>query len=91
MRLFPKLIQGSTLAVVGTVEEMNYVYRPEIRCKITTDIVVKIDNLIKGKPNAGHRYVDFMIRGGKGKHGGLRISTQPKFQLGEKVYAVFDE
>ncbi len=90
------MVERSTLVVVGTVVRMDYVRRnkdqfPGIYGGLTTDMTVRVDDLIKGKPNAGKKYVKFMIPGGKGispRNGRAiqrRIAGQVEFELGEKA------
>ena len=82
------------LIVFGEVTGKDFVYRDNVVSGnfriITTDIAVTVDQVIKGKPNADDDTVKFMIRGGQGvKENGDKywadVSTQPKFEIGEKV------
>ena len=84
-----KTIDDSELVVVGTVIFINYVRRDNIRGKLTTDIGIRADTVVKGTPNLADNVVQFMIKGGQGVIDGrlveLYVNSQPKFKIGEKV------
>ena len=80
------IFNRSTLVVTGTVKQLNYVQRNGI----TTDVVVKVDETIKGTPNTDSKHVTFMIDGGQfvgsnGKTVTKKVGTAAKFEVGEKV------
>ena len=80
-------VEQSDIIVIGTVANKNYVSRPGF----TTDITIRIETLVKGKPNLGNNHVIFMIQGGRGyseahdKVLRLEVSGEPKFALGERT------
>ena len=84
----------SELIVSGTVKNQIYVYRDgmlggRVRM-ITTDVVIEVDEVLKGKPNIDKDTVKFMVYGGQGldEHGNVywaNVSSEPKFVIGEKV------
>ena len=89
-----KCIEKSTIVVVGTVQHKNYVWRDNVvpsGGSITTDIVVKVDNAIKGEANLGTEHVKFAIEGGtqfSTAHNKMLtqvVSTEAKYEIGEKV------
>ena len=55
------LIEHSHLVVVGTVAAMEFVFREDVPPQYTTDIVIHIEEVIKGTPNYGEGGVKFMI------------------------------
>ncbi len=82
----------SDIIVVGTIELMNAYYTEEVgNGTILTDVLVRIDQLIKGKPNVGTNHVKFAIRGGTAyipKHEQVRSLTMlpnVEFDIGESV------
>ena len=89
------MVERRTLVVVGTVEHMDYVYREDVlpggKDSATTDIIVRVDTLIKGEPNLGENHVIFMIQGGvyfserADAMLRLHVGNQPDFEVGEKV------
>ena len=89
------LVEKSTIVVLGTVADMEYHYRenvtPSGRGSLTTDIIIDIETLIKGKPNAGRNRVIFMIEGGIGTYPGdteplrLLVGGEPEFEIDERV------
>ena len=90
-----KCIDKSEFIAVGTVKLKTYHARDNIvydgGSMLTTDVLVRIDTLIKGSPNTGTQYVKFMIQGGTTfvpEHNEvltLDVSTEPSFEVGEKV------
>ena len=90
-----KAIEGSTLVVVGEVVATQFVSRSitfdDSVKDVTTDVIVDVQTVLKGKPNAGKSTVKFMIEGGKGlnpetgkmTHTGV-VGT-PEFSVGEQV------
>ena len=86
------LVERSAIVTIGTVVDINYVTRPSISSEgATTDITLRIDDLIKGKANFGDDHIIFMIEGGvyystyAKKRVEMLISDQPKFEVGEQV------
>ena len=59
-----QVVDDSELVVLGRVVEMQFV--DSDTGVFTTDITVKVDELIKGTPNAGANRAKFMIAGGGG-------------------------
>ena len=88
-------VERSDLIVVGCVTEKQFVWRDNIESGPTTDIIVAVDEIIKGTPNAGKNTVKFMIQGGEGvnphtgEHGNLWVSHEGEFEIGEKVLFFF--
>lgn len=90
-----KSIEKSHVVVIGEVVYLKSVRRanvlPEGKGAITTDVTVKIDELIKGKANLGTKHVRFAILGGTEfsvVHDGmvtLSVTGVPTFELGEKM------
>ena len=90
-----KSVEKSHLVVIGEVVFLNSVRRtnvlPEGKGAITTDVTVKIDELIKGKANLGTKHVRFAILGGtefSEVHDAmvtLSVSAVPTFEVGEKM------
>ncbi len=79
-------MERSKIVVVGKVSKLDYKRRslhdePRKRGGWTTDVTIEIDELIKGKPNAGKNQVIFMVEGGMN----LRVTGQPEFEIGEEV------
>ena len=90
-----KCIDKSELVFVGTVQLLSYHDRqnvmPDGAGCVTTDVLVKVETLIKGTPNTGTQHVKFMILGGTKFYPEanevltLSISTEAEFEVGEKV------
>ena len=84
-----QVVDVSDLVLLGQVIEVRWTGN------FTTDITVKVDELIKGTPNAGANRVKFTIRGGvgtssiTGKKSILRVSGTPEFARGEEVLFFF--
>ena len=85
------MVEMSSLVFTGEVVDLEFVFRKNIPPEFTTDITVKVEEMIKGDPNAGENLVKFMIQGGEGIHPEtgehLRCEAEhvPKFKIGEKV------
>jgi len=85
------LVNNSLLVFTGRVVDMEFVYRENIPIKFTTDITVKVEEMIKGEPNAGEDLVKFFYPGGEGidPETGKRLKADivglPEFKKGEKV------
>ncbi|MDE0184596.1 MAG: hypothetical protein OXP71_03950 [Candidatus Poribacteria bacterium] len=91
-----KSIDNSDIVAIGTVSLLTGVYRenllgPKKHC-ICTDVLVRLDTMIKGEPNFGPNYIKFMVLGGtayvphKEEVMGMWVSTQATFEVGEKVF-----
>lgn len=91
-----ELTKHAHIIFTGTVQHKDYVYRYGIwpgraGGTPTTDIIVSVTTMIKGEPNFGENHVKFAIEGGKffsarkGKVIRMIVSTEPKFEVGEKV------
>ena len=84
-----QVVDVSDLVLLGQVIEVRWTGN------FTTDITVKVDELIKGTPNAGANRVKFTVRGGAGtssitgKKSILRVSGTPEFARGEEVLFFF--
>jgi hypothetical protein len=84
-----QVVDDSDLVLLGRVIEAPWTGR------YTTDITIKVDELIKGTPNAGADHVKFTIRGGvgtspiTGKKSILRVPGTPVFATGEEVLFFF--
>ena len=74
------------IVVVGKVSRLDYKKHslrdePRKRAGWSTDVTIEIDELIKGKPNAGKNQLIFTVAGGMN----LRVAGQPEFEIGEEV------
>jgi len=85
------MVKHSHLVFTGEVIDLEFVFRVDIPPQFTTDVTVKVEEMIKGEPNAGENLVKFMIPRGEGVHpetgellGGETVGT-PEFKKGEKV------
>ena len=84
-----QVVDDSDLVLLGRVIEV------QPTGNFTTDITVKVDELIKGTPNAGANRVKFTIQGGvgtsaiTGKRSILHIPGTPVFARGEEVLFFF--
>ena len=84
-----QVVDDSDLVLLGQVIEVHGTGN------FTTDITVKVDELIKGTPNAGANRVKFTIRGGMGtsaitgEKAILHIPGTPEFATGEEVLFFF--
>lgn len=85
------LIEHNHLVVVGTVASMEFVFREAVPPQYTTDIVIHIEEVVKGTPNYGEGGVKFMIPGGTGFNpndgevGTGKSEGCPEFTLNERV------
>lgn len=85
------MVEHNDLIVVGTVSSAEFVFRPETPPQYTTDIVINVQEVIKGEPNAGPERVKFMVPGGTGvnpRTGKFRTCVAdgvPDFMLNERV------
>ena len=86
------MTEKSDFIAVGTVKLMNAYYTEDVHNgTILTDVLVKIDQLIKGKPNVGSNHVKFAIEGGEAyvakedKVLGLDVYPKVEFEIGESV------
>ena len=85
------LVEHSHLVVVGTVASMEFVFREAVPPQYTTDIVIHIEEVVKGTPNYGEGGVKFMIPGGTGFNpndgeiGTGKTEGCPEFKLNERV------
>jgi hypothetical protein len=85
------MVERASLVFIGEVAELEFVFRENIPPQYTTDVTVKVEEMIKGKPNAGENLVKFMIPGGEGinpKTGkSMRCEAEhvPEFRKGERV------
>lgn len=84
-----QVVDDSDLVLLGQVVEVQFTGN------FTTDITVKVDELIKGTPNAGANRVKFTIKGGvgtsptTGKKSILHVPGTPEFARGEEVLFFF--
>lgn len=85
------LVEHSHLVVVGTVASMEFVFREAVPPQYTTDIVIHIEEVVKGTPNYGEGGVKFMIPSGTGFNpndgevGTGWTEGCPEFRLNERV------
>ena len=85
------MVKLSVRAFTGEIVEMEFVFREDLPPQFTTDITVKVEEMIKGTPNAEGNRVKFTIPGGEGIHpttGEALICVAtgaPQFEIGEKV------
>ena len=85
------LVEHNHLVVVGTVASMEFVFREAVPPQYTTDIVIHIEEVVKGTPNYGEGGVKFMIPGGTGFNpndgeiGTGKTEGCPEFKLNERV------
>lgn len=86
------MVDMSVLAFTGEVVGMEFVFREDLPPQFTTDITVEVEEMIKGKPNAGENRVKVMIPGGEGVHPKTGealicvVPEAPQFEIGEKVF-----
>lgn len=90
-----KSLDNSDIVAVGTVSLLEGVFRRHLlgpnKNAICTDVLVRVETMIKGEPNFGDNYIKFMVRGGRAyvPHRNSvminEVSTQAKFKVGEKV------
>lgn len=89
-----KMVEYCDLVVQGTVSSIDYFVRqgvmPDGTGAFTTDITLDVDEVIKGKPNAGEDTIKFTIIGGEGvdttgKRTRLIVNNQPDFVLDEQA------
>lgn len=98
-RVFPpeglsisSMVNRSLLVFIGEVVDMEFAFRENLPGQFTTDITVKVEEMIKGEPNAGENLVKFMIPGGEGinpktgKLGRGMVVGVPEFKKGEKIF-----
>ena len=88
-------VDNSEVVVVGTVSMLTGVYHPGIQSNgsgmICTDVLVRIDDLIKGQANIGNNYIKFIVQGGTAYHPELdevvilEVIPEATFEVGEKV------
>ncbi len=85
------MVKRAELVFTGEVVDLEFIFRKGIRPEATTDVTVKVSEMIKGKPNAGENLVQFMIEGGQGinpetgKEVICRVEHVPEFRKGEKA------
>lgn len=87
-----KMTEKSDIIVVGTVELKNSYYTTDVsNGVILTDVLVRINQLIKGQPNTGKNHVKFAIEGGtayvpsKDEVLSTTVFPQATFDIGENV------
>lgn len=65
------MVENSDLFFVGTVvlktAVLRYNLRPYQPHRLTTDILVRVETMIKGEPNHGDKYLVFTVRTNKKK------------------------
>ena len=87
----------SELIFVGTVTHTEFVYRAETRYKLTTDITVSVEDMIKSEPNNGENSVKFMARGGSGfdefagRRRKLMVVGTPTFKVGDHALFILNK
>lgn len=86
------MTEKSDIVAVCTVELMNSYWAEDIHNgTIMTDVLVRVDELIKGQPTLGTSHVKFAIEGGtayipkKNKVLSLDVHPQPEFEIGERA------
>ena len=90
-----KSVEKCNVVAIGRVVSLTGVYRqnmpPANSPMITTDVLIRVEHLIKGETNFGSKHIKFMILGGtayvpeEDEVMSLDVSPQPKFEVGEKV------
>ena len=90
-----KSVEKSGVVAIGEVKSLTGVYRqnmpPAGAPMITTDVLIKVEHLIKGETNFGRTHIKLMIIGGtayvpeEDEVMTLDVDPQPKFEVGEKV------
>ncbi len=90
-----KSIDNSSVVATGTVALLTGAYRQNLtgagKHAICTDVLIRVDTMIKGTPNFGTNHIKFAVRGGtayvpaKDEVMTMWVSTQAKFEAGEKV------
>lgn len=88
-------VEESDVVAVGRVELLTGVYRKNLirtgQHLITTDVLIRVETLIKGETNSGPRHIKMMILGGTAyipeddEVISLSVTPQPKFKAGERV------
>ena len=88
-----QVVDDSEIVVLGQIIKREFVYRPETDAGFTTDITVKVEQLIKGEANAGQNQVKFMIDGGiddrpetpESERSIIVVPGQPEYPLNERI------
>ena len=89
--MITNMVKRSELVFTGEVVNLEFVFRKGLPPEATTDVTVKVSEMIKGKPNAGEDLVKFMIEGGRGINPETgeevicKVEDVPKFRRGEKA------
>lgn len=85
------LVFHSDLIVVGSVTDVEFVFREGVGASFTTDITIAVESLIKGEMNAGVNTVKFMVDGGTGpdpvtgEEYVITVEHSPEFEMSERV------
>ena len=95
-----KCVENSDVVAIGTVLTLTGVYRqnmpPNNQPLITTDILIRVETLIKGETNFGDNHIKMMVLGGTAFVPGKdevrihKVSPQPEFKVGEKALLFID-
>ena len=95
-----KCVENSDVVAIGTVLTLTGVYRqnmpPNNQPLITTDILIRVETLIKGETNFGDNHIKMMVLGGtayvpaKDEVRIHKVSPQPEFKVGEKALLFID-
>lgn len=85
------IVKRCYLVFTGEVIDLEFVFRDNVPPQSTTDVTIKVEEMIKGEPNAGEKLVKFMIPRGDAVNPetGERVIGEtvgtPEFKKGEKV------
>jgi hypothetical protein len=81
-----QLVAGADTVVLGTVASQASAWDPQ-HAAIHTDVMVAVESVVKGVPLS---QVTFRVAGGVVGDVGMRTSTDPVFQDGERVVVFLD-
>lgn len=90
-----KSVEKSDVVAIGRVVSLTGVYRqnmpPANSAMITTDVLIRVEHLIKGQTNFGSKHIKLMLLGGtayvpeEDEVMTLEVRPNPQFDVGEQV------
>lgn len=90
-----KSVENSQIVAIGRVVLLTGKWRsgilPNGGGAICTDVMVRVETMIKGKPNSGKKHIKFIVQGGtayipsEDEVSSLWVSTQATFEVGERI------
>ena len=92
-----KSVENSDSVVRGTVTNLESVWcEREYDSNCTTEVIITVEDLIKGTPNEGDNKIKFMVEGGRcldpdGEWLHSSVSYEPEFKIGEEVLVFLAE